>query len=537
MPCDAAPFASVLPAEATLEKVASVPDGGSYGEGPPDEAYPWIPTGLPALCAVTVRVQSSPTSSYRFGLFLPSAEQWKGRFLAVGNRGFAGGINWIDMAPGPHYGAASMSTDTGHNSTTTETSWALNNPQSRTDWGWRAMHGSIVLAKALVASYYHRPIYYSYYSGCSTGGRQGLREIQQFPSSFDGALIGAPAWWTTHLYPYLTYAGTLNLPVSSPHHIPMTLVPFIAREVTRQCDVQDGVVDGIVSDPLHCAFDFSPLLCPAATGLSDATIPDTNTTCLTPPQLSTMQRIYSDYTSPSASQPLYPGLTLSSEPQWPLLFGPSIHAPFPFGTGYVSSFLLNNPSWDWHTYNATLVTLTDALNPGQANADDFGALAAYKSRGGKILMYHGLADGLVPARGSLLFYNRTIAALGGSLDAVRAFFRLFLVPGMQHCWNTDSDVQAPWNFGGATQAGAMGMGEWSVPGCKDARHDAMMGLMEWVERGRAVDEVVATSWNGLWDVKSGVRRQRPLCAWPERAVWDGMGGVDAAASWRCRKVR
>lgn len=97
MSCNVASFASVLPLEATVEKVAIVPDGGKYGEGLWDEAYPWIPTGLPALCAVTVRVQSSPVSSYRFGLFLPSHEQWKGRFLAVGNGGFAGGINWIDM--------------------------------------------------------------------------------------------------------------------------------------------------------------------------------------------------------------------------------------------------------------------------------------------------------------------------------------------------------------------------------------------------------------------------------------------------------
>jgi hypothetical protein len=95
--CDAGSFASVMPPEATVEKVASVAEGGNYGEGPPDEAYPWIPTGLPGLCAVTVRVQSSPSSSFRFGLFLPSADRWKGRFLAVGNGGFSGGINWIDM--------------------------------------------------------------------------------------------------------------------------------------------------------------------------------------------------------------------------------------------------------------------------------------------------------------------------------------------------------------------------------------------------------------------------------------------------------
>lgn len=98
LPCEAASFAPFLPAEATIEKAVSVPEGGSYGEGVTvNDAYPWIPIGLPALCAVTVRVTTSPSSAYRFGLFLPSAEQWKERFLAVGNGGFAGGINWIDM--------------------------------------------------------------------------------------------------------------------------------------------------------------------------------------------------------------------------------------------------------------------------------------------------------------------------------------------------------------------------------------------------------------------------------------------------------
>jgi len=97
LPCDVSSFVSALPPNATIEKVASVPELGSYGEGPPDEAYPWIPTGMPALCAVTVRVISSPSSSYRFGLFLPAPDKWQGRFLAVGNGGFSGGINWIDM--------------------------------------------------------------------------------------------------------------------------------------------------------------------------------------------------------------------------------------------------------------------------------------------------------------------------------------------------------------------------------------------------------------------------------------------------------
>jgi hypothetical protein len=109
--------------------------------------------------------------------------------------------------------------------------------------------------------------------------------------------------------------------------------------------------------------------------------------------------------------------------------------------------------------------------------------------------------------------------------------RMFLVPGMQHCWGTA--VDAPWNVGGAFQAGVMGSDVWSVPGFEDAEHDALMALVEWVERGRAVESIVATTWRSSMDPTSGVKRQRPVCAWPKRAVWGGKGDVDVATSWKC----
>ena len=186
---------------ASVEVVVSVPEGGSYGEGAADIPYPYKPTGLPELCAVTIKVISSPSSSYRFGLFLPTAAKWNSRFLAVGSEGFAGGINWLGMGPGPHYGFATVSTDLGHSSAITDLSWALNEPEMRSNWGWRALHGSSVLGKELTEGYYRHSLDYSYYSGCSTGGRQGLREIQEFPDTFDGVLIGAAAWDVSILHP------------------------------------------------------------------------------------------------------------------------------------------------------------------------------------------------------------------------------------------------------------------------------------------------------------------------------------------------
>ncbi|KAK4142939.1 CTP synthase N-terminus-domain-containing protein [Dichotomopilus funicola] len=534
--CNTAFFTPLLPAGTTLEKIAVVEKGGTYGEGEANLAFPVDPTNLPALCAVTVAVQSSETSKYRIGLFLPLVKEWTGRFLVVGNGGFGGGINWIEMGSGARYGMATVSTDTGHNSDATDSAWALNQPESRIDWGWRAIHGATVLGKQLVNAYYTKPLTFSYYSGCSTGGRQGLKELQLSPDSFDGALIGAAAWWTSHLNNYLTQVGLFNLPATDPKFLSLDDVAVLAEEVTRQCDGTDGVLDGIISSPERCSPDLTTLLCSSTT----------SNKCLTEAQISTAQNIYNDFLSTTTTTPagtpelLHPGLTLSSEPQWDLILNDT--EPSPYGVGYARNFLFNDPTWDWRTFNESVIRYADIHDPGDATADDYAALGKVRARGGKVLMYHGLADGLVPTKGSELYVNRTIEALGrGGKGGVSGnpqkslddFFRLFLVPGMQHCGGTA--VDAPWVFGGSSQAIVLnnsdpssGGTQWSVPGFEDAEHDALLALVRWVEQGRAVERIVATTWENLVDPASGVKRQRPLCPWPRRAVWDGKGDVDDA---------
>ncbi|SPQ24864.1 fde2e43a-4776-4754-b8bd-632c2b07384e [Thermothielavioides terrestris] len=543
--CNSTWFERIVPAGATVEKVAVVQQGGTYGEGVADSAYPTDPTDLPALCAVTVRVQSSASSSYRFGLFLP--DEWNSRFLVVGNGGWAGGINWLDMAAGPRSGMAALSTDTGHSSGTTDSAWARSEPEKKTDWGWRAVHGSTVLGKQLVSIYYgdKQRLARSYYSGCSTGGRQGLKELQLFAESFDGALIGAPAWWTSHLNTYLTQAGLYNLPATDSKHLSLADMSLIANEVTRQCDSADGVADGIVSSPELCKPDLSRLLCPSTTPNN------TLAPCLTQAQMNTAQNIYNPFVAPATANTtdehnrenqtsastniLHPGLTPSSEPQWWLVLGGD--EPSPFGVGYARDFLYDDGGWDWRTFDAGVVAFAEAADPGNATAGDFAALARVRQRGGKLLLYHGLADGQIPAGDTELFFRRVVERAGkeeekaAAADGVADFLRMFLVPGMGHCFGTS--VDAPWDFGGAMQAGVLGSSVRSVPGFEDADHDALMALVEWVEHGRPVDRLVATTWNSPLDAASGVKRQRPICAWPKKAVWDGKGNVDAAASWTC----
>lgn len=182
-----------------------------------------------------------------------------------------------------------MSTDTGHNSTSIDITWALNQEQKKVDFGYRAMHGSIELSKQLVSTYYDCPIKYSYYSGCSTGGRQGLKEIELYPDQFDGVLAGAPAWWTSHLQTWTVKLGLYNLPNTSARSIPLELFPAIGAEVLKQCDGQDGVVDTIISDPYGCHFIPEALLC------DEGVVNQTAAGCLTSPQIDTLYHIYNDY--------------------------------------------------------------------------------------------------------------------------------------------------------------------------------------------------------------------------------------------------
>lgn len=514
--CVTSTFSEILPASAHVENVVSVAAGSEYGEGPSDIAYPIIPTNLPGLCAVTINVTSSESSSFRFGLFLP--DEWNERFLAVGNGGFAGGINWHDMGAGVSYGFASMSTDTGHNSTAIDLSWALNDPESQSDFGWRAMHGSIMLAKDVVAQYYSKNPEYSYYSGCSTGGRQGFKEAELFPETFDGLLVGAPAWYTAHLQPWTTKIATHNLPESDPKHIEPASFSIIAAEALRQCDSLDGVEDGIISSPELCTLDTSKLLC-GNEGVDDSA-------CLTPEQIQTLRKIYADYKIDG--EYVMSGMEVGSEAQWVVLLGSS--APVPLGDGYIQYFLLNDTTWDWTQYNDSLVKLAETRDPGKLTADDYD-FSAIKNKGGKVLLFHGLADAFIPPGSSRTFHSRVIQATEGPADD---FFKFFQVPGLQHCSGTA--VDAPWFFSGSIQTSSIttDVRNGALLPLRDSKHDALLALMNWVENGKEVKSIISTAWKNQTDPESGVLRERLICPHPKKAVYDGNGDVDSTRSWNCR---
>lgn len=351
----------------------------------------------------------------------------------MGNGGFGGGINWLDMGAGVGYGFATVSTGTGHNSISTDASWALHNPEKKTDWGWRSMHGTVTLGKLLVEAFYETKIAYSYYNGCSTGGRQGLKEVQVSPDSFDGVIVGASAWYVSHLNPWVTKVGTYNLPKNASNRIDISLFPTMAAEVLKQCDDLDGVSDGIVSVPRECTPDYSTISCskPGANGSA----------CLTFDQIQTAKNVYADYRA-STGELLYPGLFPGCENQWYLVLNYTDTSPY--GINFIRDFLYDDPSWYWTSYNDSVVADAVRLNPGNATADEYD-LSPFKAKGGKMIIYHGLADGLVPPQGSELYYEQVAATMtNGDVGQLQDFFRYFEIPGMGHCWASSATAPAPW---------------------------------------------------------------------------------------------
>ncbi|RFU31622.1 hypothetical protein B7463_g4729, partial [Scytalidium lignicola] len=514
--CSTAAFSTVLPSTAKILSATSVGANNSFGGGPDNPEFPMSAAGLPELCAVSINVRSSNISSYNFGLFLPA--KWNSRFITVGNGGFGGGINWPDMGTNTLYGFAAMSTDTGHISGVADGSWALHNPEGLIDWGYRAMHGSIELSKQLIEAYYGSSIKYSYYHGCSTGGRQGLKEIQLYPDDFDGVIAGAPAWWTSHMQPWTVQMGKVNLPANASYSIPASLFPVIEAEVFRQCDSQDGVIDNIISDPVGCNFNPTKLLCRPGVNASS---------CLTAPQLVTLYKLHHDYVETNQTF-VFPGMALGSEGQWDYVVGGTV-APNPLGTDYIADFLVNNSKWSWETFDYSHVQLADKINPGQATANDFD-MSPFSKKGGKLLQYHGWSDGLIPTGSSIYFHEQVLQSLlprGIDLDS---WYRLFLVPGMQHCGGSVHD--APWYFAGASQALILSHTMHSTPGYMDSKHDILLAMMDWVENGVAPDEIIATKFTND-AVEKGVLRQRPLCSYPKQATWNIMENPNLAPSWRC----
>jgi Tannase and feruloyl esterase len=234
---------------------------------------------LPAFCRVVGIVKPSPDSYIRFEVWLP-AENWNGKYLGVGNGGFAGAIGFGAMGGNLRRGYATAATDTGHDGDGADASWAYQHPEKVIDFGYRGLHLTTGIAKQFVQAFYGKAPQRSYFDACSDGGREALMEVQRFPEDFDGILAGAPANNWTHLL--ASGVDTSKSLVGNPAgYISSIKLPAITKGVLAACDAQDGVTDGVVNDPLKCHFDPSTLLCKG---------PESRN-CLTPPEIASLKKL------------------------------------------------------------------------------------------------------------------------------------------------------------------------------------------------------------------------------------------------------
>lgn len=307
------------------------------------------------------------------------------------------------------------------------------------------------------------------------------------------------------------------------YHIPASLFSAVGAEVLKQCDPQDGLVDNIISDPEGCNFRPEELLCGA--NVTNGT----SSGCLTAPQLNTLYKIHSPSWSENQTFE-FPNLYLGSEAQWILV---SMNQPNNLGTHYVQYFLGLGADWSFYDYNESIQRLADELDPGNATVQY--DLSAFHAKGGKILSYHGMSDGLIPTGSTPYFYNRVEETLTTQGIDIDSFFRFFLVPGMQHCSGTPTTMNAPWYFAGGNQALVLGSRVYSVPGYMDKDHDVLLSMMSWVENGTAPTQVIGTKYVND-TTHSEVLRQRPLCMYPKLAKYSGEGDVDEAGSWTCESL-
>ena len=470
---------------------------------------------------------------------LPLPKNWNGRFLQWGDGGKDGDLDYADHRVAQGY--AVTNSNLGHDSAVEPgASFGFNNRQAEIDFGYRAVHLTVQAGKHLIQKYYEKEHDYSYFEGCSQGGRQGFMSAQRYPKDFDGISAGAPAF----NYQGLNAAGTWNLQRVFRNHLvgnlavdsnddgsldSLALVQVLHESVLQRCDANDGVLDRLVSDPLSCNFDpkndLIEAMCPAT---------PSGEPCFTQAQIETIADLY-DGPKDSDGREVYPGKMLGSELSWPGYYlpwegnkmGPSklmgvagdhmnylfyekdpgVAVPDVRDINYKTKTTGANPEFHWIDWKIDdffsgkgdlMKSITDAndpdLNPFLLDED------------GKMIIYHGLTDTLIVASDTIDYYNDLIdVTFNGDSEAAKKSARLFLAPGMNHC------------------GGGAGPNAW----------DKLSPLVNWVENGVAPESIVATHiTNGEID------NERPLCAYPKQAKYIGSaGGAANPQNWRAENFQ
>lgn len=442
---------------------------------------------VPEFCRVLAVAKPTADSEIHIEVWLPAAAAWNGRFLGTGNGGYSSTLSYRQMASALEKGYATAGSDTGHSGG--DLKFGVGHPEKINDWAYRSVHVMTEAAHLVIRSYYGKLAEHSYFWGCSTGGHQALTEAQRYPDDFDGIISGAAA---NNRIRQVT-AFLWNWRVLREHEgeaLPSTKLPLLHNAVMAECDALDGVKDGIISDPRRCKFDPASLTCKGAD----------NADCLTESQVAQVRKIYDGVRNPRTGEQMYSGWERGSEfldsspiGSWAGYF---VGKDEPARLEFWRSWVFHDPAWDARSFDFDRdVKFADRALPQIDSMD--ANLSPFMQRQGKLLMYYGWADPVVPPEEGIHYYESVEQRTAGA----REFARLFMVPGMGHC-------------GGG-------------PG--PDTFDTLGTLDRWVSGGTPPDKIVVSHLTG-----GKVDRTRLLCAWPQVAKWNGSGTTDDAASFKCQ---
>ena len=469
---------------------------------------------MPAFCRVVASVRDAPDSDVRVELWMPN-ENWKGVFHLNGNGGYAGilAYNYGAMAAALKRGYASAETDLGTAPATPLDGDALiGHPDKWKDWGLLGTHEATIAGKQIVKAFYGAQARRSYYTGCSTGGQQGLIEAQYYPQDFDGVLAGAPVINRTwgHAVAVTSYQAANQKPG---HKLTEVKLALLTKSAVAACGAKGGGLksDPFIADPLSCDFDPAALTCKGAAGAD----------CLSPDEVETAKAIYLGPADDSG-KPLFYGELPGSESgvfNWGFLEAPG-NAPGEPGFDGLFKWVFG-AKWDWRSFDvARDMPKVDAALGADLNRALTGDLTAFGDRGGKLILFQGWADPIVPIGQTVGYYKSLVAKFGGQ-ERTQRFARLFMVPGMGHC----GFGSGPDRFDSSAYGGLQ-------PPALDPEHDIFTALSHWVEDGVAPARVIATKYVA-GDAAKGIAMQRPLCPYPQSAQYKGQGDANDAASFVC----
>jgi feruloyl esterase len=456
------------------------PPAGAGGFGTPPNAW----AKLPPFCRVAGTIKPTPDSDIRFEVWMPAAN-WNGKFVGVGNGVWAGSISYFEMVAPLSGGYATAATDDGHQGNPLDASFAVGHPEKLTDFAHRAPHLMTEAAKATIAGFYGKSANRSLFVSCSTGGRQGLMEAYRYPNDYDGISSMAPANPMVPLMVSSLWTGYVALKDDA-SKIPPAKFGVVHKAAVAACDSDDGVKDGIIGAPRKCRFDAAALQCKGADAAD----------CLTAPQVATLRAIYAGPKNPRTGKQIYPGFEIGSETMFPIqTSGPE---PFAVSTTFMRGLVFKDPKWDFKSFDYDK-DVARAIEAASAELDvPPTGLDSFFAGGRKLLLSHGWADGLIPAGSTVDFYTALTRRIGKK--KADQGVRLFMAPGMGHC--------------------AGGEGPSSI--------DVISTIDKWVETGRAPERIVASNPPG-----AAAARVRPLCPWPQEAVYSGTGSTDEEKSFRC----